>query len=82
MAKVIVDRDLEKALKRFKRYTSKEGILSDYKDRQYYMSNTEKRRRRNAKKEQKKKQYKKRLEEQEKRNQYSSMNTQYKPKTR
>lgn len=38
------DKDLEKALGAFKKLMTREGILQELKDRQYFRSNTERRR--------------------------------------
>ncbi|MCD6584078.1 MAG: 30S ribosomal protein S21 [Candidatus Omnitrophica bacterium] len=51
MAEVRIDKkeDFEKALKRFKMQCKKEGILKEYRERQYYTKPSQ-RRRRNVKK--------------------------------
>jgi len=47
MAEVNINRDedFEKALKKFKMQCRREGILKDYRERQYYTKPSEKRRR-------------------------------------
>jgi small subunit ribosomal protein S21 len=55
MAEVIIERkeDFEKALKKFKRQCQREGILKEYRERQYYTKPSQKRRRKNVKRKKK-----------------------------
>lgn len=46
--KEAMDKDLEKALGAFKKMITREGIMQELKDRQYFRSNTEKRRKKEA----------------------------------
>jgi len=55
MAEVIIEKkeDFEKALKKFKRQCQREGILKEYRERQYYTKPSQKRRRKNVKRKKK-----------------------------
>jgi len=47
----VIDNDLEKALRLFKRRLQKEGVMRELRDRKYFLTRTEKRRRKDHKSE-------------------------------